>query len=280
MLAYRHLFHAGNFADVFKHALLARLLVTLGRKDKPYCYVDTHAGLGRYDLRHPWAQKNAEWRDGIGRLWDRRDPAPELAPYLDAVRMENPDGSLRFYPGSPRIARRLVRPVDRLLLTELNRDDFESLRDLFAGDRRVTVHHQDGWQALKAFLPPKERRGLVLVDSSFDQAGEFDRLAHGLVEAHRRWATGVLALWYPLMEPPAMRRFLRQVEGTGIRRILRLELSVFPEAWNTSLRGNGMLVVNPPFGFDAEAQRLLEWLLPVLAPLGGGGLEAGWLVPE
>jgi len=280
MLAYRHLFHAGNFADVFKHALLARLLLALGRKDKAFCYLDTHAGIGRYDLTHPWAQKNAEWKEGIGRLWRRKDLPGGLAPYMDAVSAENPDSHLRFYPGSPRIARRLMRPIDRMVLTELNKADEATLRELFAGERRVAVHLMDGYQALKAFLPPRERRGLAFVDSSFDRAGEFQRVAEALTSAHKRWATGLLAFWYPLMEPSVMRSFEREVVESGVRKVLRLELSVCPERWSTSLKGCGMLVVNPPFGFDSEARAILQWLHPVLAEAGQGGWSAQWLVPE
>jgi 23S rRNA (adenine2030-N6)-methyltransferase len=280
MLAYRHQFHAGNFADVFKHALLTRLLILLARKDKPFWYLDTHAGIGLYDLSHPWARKLAEYEDGIERLWKRKDIPKLFAPYMEAVRAENPDGKLRFYPGSPRIARRFLRPVDREVLTELGNDDCATLKELFEGDRHVLVHHIDGYQGLKAYLPPKERRGLVLVDSSFDRAGEFARLTEGLVEGHRRWATGVYALWYPLMEPSAMHAFERGVLATGIRKILQLELSVLPEGWTVSLRGCGLLVVNPPFGFDAEARPMLEWLRPVLSEAGEGGIRMRWLVPE
>jgi 23S rRNA (adenine2030-N6)-methyltransferase len=280
MLAYRHLFHAGNFADVFKHALLARLLIALGRKDKPYRYLDTHAGTGLYDLTHPWAQKNAEWRDGIERVLARKDAPAALAPYLEAVRAENPNGRLRYYPGSPRIARRLVRAGDRLVLNELNSADFEELKGRFAGDRQVTVHRMDGYQALKAFLPPPQRRGLVLVDSSFDRSGEFARLAQALAGAHRRWATGVFALWYPMMEPGAVRAFERDIVATGIRKILRFQLAVLPERWTRTLRGSALLVVNPPYGLEAEAGPLLDWLWRVLSPGGEGGCALEWLVPE
>lgn len=280
MLAYRHLFHAGNFSDVFKHALLVRLLLALGRKDKPFCYLDTHAGLGHYDLSHPWAQKLAEWREGIGRLWERRDIPEALAPYLEAVRAENPDGNLRFYPGSPRIARRLLRPGDRMLLTELNEKDCFELEALFTGDRQVKVRRLDGYQGLKAFLPPQERRGLVLVDSSFDRAREFDRLTEALALAHQRWATGLFAFWYPLMEPPAMRKFEQDIIATGIRKILKLELSVLPENWSGSLRGCGMLVVNPPWGFGEEAAPMLDWLWRTLSQQGQGSHGVSWLAPE
>jgi 23S rRNA (adenine2030-N6)-methyltransferase len=280
LLAYRHLFHAGNFADVFKHALIARLLVALGKKDKPLCYVDTHAGLGVYDLAHEWARKNAEFRDGIGRLWERDDVPALLAPYLDAVRAENRGTALRFYPGSPRIAQRLLRPGDRVVLSELNKADVAPLGKLFAADARVTVHLMDGYQSLKAHLPPKERRGLVLIDSSFDRAGEFKRLADALGEAHARWANGVYAIWYPLMEPRVMRAFERDVEATGIRKVLQLELAVHPEGWALGMRGCGMLVVNPPFGFGEEARTILDWLWRVLAVDGAGTQRVRWLVPE
>ncbi|HSD41490.1 MAG TPA: 23S rRNA (adenine(2030)-N(6))-methyltransferase RlmJ [Burkholderiales bacterium] len=281
MLAYRHLFHAGNFADVFKHALLARLLLALGKKEKPLCYLDTHAGVGLYDLAHSWAAKNAEFRDGIGRLWERDDVPDLLAPYLDAVRAENRGGALRFYPGSPRIAQRLLRPTDRLLLSELNKNDCAALAERCAADRRVTVHLMDGYQSLKAHLPPPERRGLVLVDSSFDRAGEFKRLTDALTAAHERWATGVYAVWYPLMEQPtAMRAFERGVVASGIRKILQLELAVQPEGWTPGMRGCGMLVVNPPFGFDEEARTIVEWLWRALALDGHGGQRVRWLVPE
>jgi 23S rRNA (adenine2030-N6)-methyltransferase len=280
VLAYRHHFHAGNFADVFKHALLARLLVALGKKDKPYCYIDTHAGVGMYDLAHPWAQKNAEFRDGIERIWQRGDSPDELEPYLEAVRAENPNGKLRRYPGSPAIAQRFMRAGDRMVLSELNKTDCAALRELFAGERRASVHLMDGYQSLKAHLPPPERRGLVLVDSSFDRAAEFDRLVEAFAEAHRRWATGVYAIWYPLMAPHAMRDFERDVGKTGIRKVLQLELEVRPENWRETLRGCGMLVVNPPFGFTDEARQIVAWLAPVLAHAGAGAHRVHWLAPE
>jgi 23S rRNA (adenine2030-N6)-methyltransferase len=278
VLAYRHHFHAGNFADVFKHALLVRLLAAVAAKEKPFCYLDTHAGIGRYDLAHPWAQKKAEFRDGIGRLWERGDVPALLAPYLDAVRAENPDGKLRFYPGSPLIARRFLRRGDRMVLSELNKTDVAELGALFARDRQVTVHLMDGYQALKAHLPPQERRGLVLVDSSFDRAGEFRRVAGGLALAHERWASGIYAIWYPLMEPAAMRAFERDVVATGIRKILQAELSVRPDTFTGALRGCGMLVVNPPYRFDAEAEAIAAWLAAALAP--GGARRARWLASE
>ena len=280
MLAYRHLFHAGGFSDVFKHALLAQLVLALKAKIKPFLYLDTHAGTGRYDLTHAWAQKNKEYHEGIARVWTRTDAPSALAPYLAAVRAENPDGKLRRYPGSPLIARGLLRSHDRMALTELNKTDCAVLDALFAGDRQVTVQLSDGYQALNAYLPPRERRGLVLIDSSFDRAHEFKRLTQGLALAHRKFATGLYALWYPLMEPVAMRAFERGVTGTRIRRILQLELAVRDTGWSGGLAGCGMLVVNPPFGFETEARSILEWLWPALSLDGQGGQRIKWLVAE
>jgi 23S rRNA (adenine2030-N6)-methyltransferase len=196
------------------------------------------------------------------------------------VQAENRKGDLRFYPGSPRIARRFLREGDRMELVELNRADCNALARLFKDDGQVHVHCMDGYQALKAFLPPRERRGLVLIDSSFDRAHEFDRLVDGLQLAHKRWATGIFALWYPLMELNAVRGFERAVAQTGIRRILKLELSVLPESWNQGLRGSGMLVVNPPFGLDQEARPMLDWLWKMLSEAQTGGVRVEWLVPE
>jgi 23S rRNA (adenine2030-N6)-methyltransferase len=280
MLSYRHLYHAGNFADVFKHALLARLLIALNSKDKAYCYLDTHAGIGLYDLAHPWAHKAREYESGIGKLWDRKDIPELLRPYMDTVREENKSHRLRFYPGSPVIARRFLRPVDRMVLTELNKTDVEVLRAVFEKQRRVAVHCMDAYQGLKAFLPPQERRGLVLVDSSFDRSREFDRIVRAMKEAHERWATGMYAVWYPIMEVAPMRDFAASVTRSGIRKILRLELTVRERDESEFISGCGMLVVNPPWHFEEEARAILDYLRRVLGIEGAGRADVKWLVPE
>lgn len=280
MLAYRHLFHAGNFADVFKHALLTRLLIALGEKEKPYCYLDTHAGIGRYDLTHAWAQKAREYENGIGRLWGRRDIPPVLAPYMEAVKEQNTGRKLRFYPGSPLVAKQFVRPIDRIVLTELNKTDYAALKALFTRERRVGVHLLDGYQALKAFLPPQEKRGLVLIDSSFDRSREFERIATALGAAHARWPTGIFAVWYPLMAPGAMRNFERDVKKLGVRKILRLEMTIAARDFDATIPGCGMLIVNPPWRFEDEARPMLRWLWGALSEGGAGGATVTWLVPE
>jgi 23S rRNA (adenine2030-N6)-methyltransferase len=280
MLAYRHLFHAGNFADVFKHAAVVQLAVLIGRKDKPFLYLDSHAGIGRYDLSHPWAQKNKEYENGIGMIFDRSDCPDPVRPYLDAVHEHNPDGTLRFYPGSPLLVHRLMRDSDRMALIELGREDCRRLRKEFQGERRAQVRNMDGYQALKAFLPPSERRGLILVDSPFDRADEFQRLSEAVIDAHRRFATGVYAIWYPLMETDAVSSFEQSITGSGIRKVLKLELSVHPGNWQESLRGSAMLVINPPYGFDALAAPMLHWLWKALSPDGEGRYRIKWLVGE
>ena len=279
MLSYRHLFHAGSFADVFKHVLLTRLMVALNEKDKPYFYLDTHAGTGLYDLSHPWAQKGREFESGIKKLWDRKDIPAAMKPFMDIVRQENPDGHLRYYPGSPRIVRSMIRPIDRIALSELNKTDYAELQTLFAGDRRVNAQLLDGYQALKANLPPKERRGLVLIDSSFDRAREFARLAAALQDAHERWATGTYAIWYPMMGAGVIRGFERTIEQTGIRKVLQFELSILPEDAST-MPGSGMIIVNPPWKFDTEMRTLLRWMWSVLTVKSAGGVKVHWLVRD
>ncbi len=280
MLSYRHQFHAGNISDVFKHAILSRLLLAMGKKDKPYFALETHAGIGLYDLQHPWSQKTEEWRHGIGRVWARADAPPALLPYLEAVRADNADGHLRHYPGSPRIARRLMRTNDRLVMCELNKEDCATLQTLFSNSRHTAVHNQDGFSAIKAFLPPQERRGLTFIDAAFDQADEFGRITRAVKEAHTRFSTGVIAVWYPLMAPAAMQAFERSLKASRLPKTLQLELSVYPEDWTAHIRGSGMIVVNPPFGLDQEAPPLLDWLWQALSPEKQGGTRCEWLVSE
>ena len=265
MLSYRHLFHAGNFSDVFKHALLTRLLIAVASKEKPFCYLDTHAGIGRYDLTHAVGAESARVRKRDRADLARNGRAARLQPYLDAVRELNPDRALKLYPGSPLVARRFLRPDDRMVLVELNKTDHAELASVFAREKHVAVRLMDAYEALKAYLPPPERRGLVLIDSSFDRAHEFHRIVVALKEAHARWSTGIYAVWYPIMEVRAMRDFYAQVERSGIRKVLRLELMVRARDEDTFIPGCGMLVVNPPWHFEEEAKSILPWLARKLA---------------
>ncbi len=263
---YRHAFHAGNFADVFKHALLLALLDALAGKDKPLCYMETHAGPGNYRLDDEQSRKTGEWRDGIGRLFALPHAPEPLRRYVDAVRACNPDGTLHRYPGSPLLAASALRAGDRLVLCELHPDEAKSLRALFRNDARVQVHARDGYAAMKALLPPAERRGLVLVDPPFEQqAQEFRVIETALKEAHARWPTGVYAAWYPIKRRAAIRPFERWLGGRGWQSVLLAELLVRADDSPLRLNGCGMAILNAPWQLDAALAPMLSALQPVLA---------------
>lgn len=273
---YRHIFHAGNFADVFKHALLARILVYLNRKDAPYRVIDTHAGEGAYDLSREEVDRTGEWRDGIGRLALRPgeglgdDALSLLAPYLDIVGACDAEGRPNLYPGSPAIAQRLARKSDRLVFCEKHPEAFAALKARFARDRRVKALDLDGWTALGAFVPPPERRGLVLVDPPYEARDEFARLARAFAAAHAKWSTGVYALWHPVKDARDAADLWRAVRASGAKSALRLELSVAPMS-DAGLSRTGLVVVNPPFTLEAEARILLPALARLLERVPGAG---------
>lgn len=266
---YRHIYHAGNFADVIKHAVLCRLIEALRRKDKPFYVLDTHAGLGSYDLESVEAGKTGEAALGIGRLLAAGDPPELLAPYLDAVRALN-SGTMRWYPGSPRIIRARLRPGDRLAAVELHPADARALAEEFHGDRQVKVHELDGYHALKAFLPPSERRGLALIDPPYEAIDEFDRLVAGVIAAYRRFAGGIYAVWYPIKSPAPVAGFHQALAASGLRRLLACEVRVWAEDRDDRLNGSGLLIVNPPFGLVEELRVLLPYLARLLAREGEG----------
>lgn len=289
---YRHAFHAGNFADVVKHVVLTRILAYLGQKDAPYRVLDTHAGAGLYDLAGDEAQRTGEWERGVGAVLAARfRPEIEalLAPWRDVIASVNPGltdaeggldlAALRHYPGSPLFSLALTRPQDRLLFCETEPGVRAALGTV-ADDARAKVLATDGWQALSAYLPPKERRGLVLVDPPFEEAGEFTRLATTLGEAYRRWATGVYALWYPIKDFRAVDAFARDVARLGIPKTLRIELDLRAVRQNGTLSGCGLIVVNPPFTLAEEIRSLLGALAPVMATDGAGRARVSWLTPE
>lgn len=279
---YRHGFHAGNFADVFKHALLARLLVYLTRKDTPFRVIDTHAGEGAYDLSAEEAERTLEWRGGVGRLADLSGADDEtrelLAPYLDCVGAFGDDGRPASYPGSPTIAARLMRPQDRAIFCELRPDAFEALRYRFGRDARVKTIHIDGYTGLGAYVPPKERRGLVLIDPPFERTDEFDAMFAAFLGAHEKWPTGVYALWHPSKDAQAEGRFLEGFRRAGVKRALRLSLAV--AHGGEGLRRTGLVIVNPPFVFEEEARKILSFLAPRLAQGAGAGFEIARLTGE
>ena len=285
---YRHAFHAGNFADVFKHAAFALIIEYLKRKPAPFAVVDTHAGLGRYDLAAVEAEKTGEWRQGIGRVLDLPQRPPGLAPLLKVLAAAN-DGetsSPRWYPGSPRIARTLLRKRDRLWCAELHPEDARVLMREFRGDGQVVARQMDGYEALRAWLPPPERRGVVLVDPPFEQRDEFKFLLKGLKDGYRRFETGVFVLWYPIKDRAPTEAFHQALGNSGIRRILAAELLLRPPTDPTRLNGCGLIVVNPPWRLDRDLAELEAGLRVVFNESGGNASQTRktkavhWLVGE
>ena len=263
---YRHIFHAGNFADVFKHAALARILVHLCEKPQPFRVIDTHAGTGLYDLEGTQASRTEEWRDGIGRLMERPptgEAAALLSPYFDAIAAVNSGGGLKHYPGSPQVALSLMRQQDRLTACELEPKAAAALASHLRRDKRAKAIEIDGWQALNAYLPPPERRGLVVIDPPFEDRDEFENLAKGLELAHRKWASGIFLLWYPIKGEGAS-AFMRRLRKLGIPKILRAELHVKASRADV-FSGSGLAVINPPWKLADELKVMLPALQAVLS---------------
>ena len=281
MLSYRHHYHAGNFADVFKHTVLTLLLRALGEKGKPFCYFETHAGAGAYDLRQAEAQKNREYAEGVLAIWQRDDVPEELSHYVAAVRAINRERKqLSFYPGSPRIARGLLRPHDRMLLCELHSSEVPLLRREFSGDEQVTILPQDGYAALRTQLPPRERRGLVLIDPAYERKDEPARVIEALQLAHARWATGMFAVWFPLHDRASQVRWRQRFRATDLPKLLCVEFNIQPLDVASRMNGTGMIIVNPPWRLKEQLEPVMSWLLTALAPAGGGSTHVEWLNPE
>ncbi|MGD0185149.1 MAG: 23S rRNA (adenine(2030)-N(6))-methyltransferase RlmJ [Roseiarcus sp.] len=281
---YRHGFHAGNFADVFKYVILSRILVYLARKEAPFRYIDTHAGAGRYDLSSEEARRSPEWRDGVARLVKARPPAPVaalLAPYRQAIGPCDADGRPASYPGSPALAQALLRPQDRMALCEAHPEERELLVAALGRDGRLSIVGTDGYVALSAYIPPKERRGVVLIDPPYEAPDEGERVEKALARALLKWPRGTYALWRPIKAPLEDARFLNAIAALGAPNILRLELDVgalAPSAHSPSpLSRSGLLVVNPPFGLIDEARVVMPWLTQLLRRGAGGGFVCAWL---
>ena len=283
---YQHAFHAGNFADVHKHIVLTRILEYLRQKLAAFRVVDTHAGAGRYDLLGPQAARSSEWQDGIGRLFAiprsgaaGTDSMPALiAPYLDVIAALNPSGKLRLYPGSPLIVRAFLRRQDRLIACELEPKAAASLKGALHGDVRGKALVIDGWVALFANIPPKERRGLVVIDPPYEESVEFARLPDTLAQAHRKWPSGLYLAWYPIKTPEAPDALARRLRRLDIPKILRCELSIAPPRADGALAGSGLVVVNPPYPLERELRIILPALTRLLAPTGAYHVD--WLSGE
>jgi 23S rRNA (adenine2030-N6)-methyltransferase len=287
---YRHHFHAGNFADVVKHALLVALVRSLQRKDKGFLYLDTHAGRGRYDLEREASgeslARKPEWPDGIGRLWRRSGGVPAaLGEYLQVVEeFDRTAGNLvdepRFYPGSPRIVQRLARPQDRLVLCEKHSAECAALRAEFRREPGISVRELDGYAALRAMLPPPERRGLVLIDPPFEAQDEFAQIGAGLAEALRRFPSGVFAVWYPLTGRAKVDEFFAVVRNLNPPPALACEVQIAGAETDLKLKGCGVLVLNPPWQFETVAASILDYVSSTLAQEAGAASSLSWLVRE
>jgi 23S rRNA (adenine2030-N6)-methyltransferase len=282
-LNYQHAFHAGSFADVFKHAVLCRILHYLREKPAPFRVIDTHAGAGLYDLTGPEAKRGGEWHDGIERLMAAKltaEIAALLSPYLEVIGALNEPERLKIYPGSPAIARAWLRPQDRLIACELEPNAAIALAGSLRGDSRIKTLEIDGWIALSAYVPPPERRGLVLVDPPFEEEADFHRLSHHMAAAHRKWATGIYALWYPIKGRGDVDSLAKRMRRLAIPKILRAELIVAPVSDPSRLNGCGLILVNPPWVLEGELAVLLPALAGLLARDGEGGFVLDWLAGE
>jgi 23S rRNA (adenine2030-N6)-methyltransferase len=265
---YRHAFHAGNFADVVKHALLARVVAHLCKKEAAFRVIDTHAGTGLTDLSSDEARRGAEWQDGIGRVWQhpfRPETTALLEPYLSAITTYNPKGALQRYPGSPLLIRQWMRPQDRLIACELEPGAARALSRNLHGDARIKAIAIDGWTALNAYIPPKEKRGLVLIDPPYEQVNELQHAAEAVGAAHRKWPGGTILLWYPVKDHREIARFIKQLVALNLDKSLQIQLSRSAIA-DGKLRGTGLIVINAPWTLQAEAQILLPALANAFWP--------------
>lgn len=265
---YRHAYHAGSFTDVIKHIILITLIEALSRKESPFCYLDTHAGAGYYDLSSNSAVKNTEYVGGIGKIIQQANPPGVIQRYLGCIQRINNQltlaSSLNYYPGSPMIARYFMRPHDKLIACELQPQEYQLLKHAFAGDKQAAIHHMDGFMSLKAFLPPLERRGLVLIDPPYEKSDELIHIAKTLSAAVKHWQTGIYAIWYPIKEKVLSKRFYQTLQTQlPQRKLMIIELTIYPDL-PQHLNGCGMAIINPPWQFDENINVMLPWLWKTL----------------
>ena len=276
MLSYQHEYHAGNHADVLKHSVLALLIDALQRKPTPIRVIDSHAGAGEYDLTRAAPQQTREFTDGIARVLDARPVPPELSRYVGAIEALNGGDVLHRYPGSPQLARMLLRDDDHLEIFELHPQASASLQALFRGDRRVHVPRRDAFEGVPAVLPPPERRGIVLIDPAYEHRDEFEQVLAMLPGLHRRWSNGVYAVWYPLLRKPDARAYVRELRELKMPRLFQVEVPIAP-ADSFGLYGSGLVIANLPYGLEAQLKTIVPWLHRRLAHEKAGGWQAKWL---
>ncbi|WP_068315719.1 23S rRNA (adenine(2030)-N(6))-methyltransferase RlmJ [Polycladidibacter hongkongensis] len=284
---YRHIYHAGNIGDVLKHITQTLIIEYLKKKPAPFRVFDTHAGIGIYDLSSEQAQKTGEWQKGVALVLqaiEAQTIPPQvhqlLSPWLEVVNQLNPQGNLETYPGSPELAKRLLRKEDRLTLTELHPADFASLKETYGNDKKIKVIELDAWLALGSFLPPKERRGLVLIDPAFEVEDEFSRLTDGLSRGYKKWQTGVYAAWYPVKNQRSVANMVLSLAEQGVRNVLRLELSAGRISPDAPMKSSGMLIINPPYTLKTQMELLLPWLCQATSENEGAYFEVEQVIEE
>ena len=280
MLSYRHSFHAGNFADVLKHLILIKILEYLGKKDKPFCCIDTHAGPGIYALNEDYALKNKEFENGIAKLWLRDDLPESVVTYVNFIKTFNGKDQFSRYPGSPLIIKQFLRNQDRLFLYELHSTEIQLLVNSIGKDRRIKVFHDDGLKSAVGLLPPIEHRGLVLIDPSYEIKSDYQLVIETLIQMHKRFATGTYALWYPVVERNRNRQLEKAVKASGIKNVQLFELGIKTDTHEHGMTASGMIIVNPPWTLASEMQQILPWLAEVLGIEEAGSYRIETLVGE
>ena len=280
MLSYRHSYHAGNHADVLKHIVLTLCINALKEKEKPFLYLDTHSGAGRYLLKSEHSEKTGEYLSGINLLWQQPNIPELLNTYLSVIKRYNPFSELKYYPGSPLIAKQLLRQQDKLNLTELHPTDYPLLRQEFSKDKRAKVLREDGFAQLKSKLPHEFRRGIILIDPSYEIKDDYQIIPKALFEAYKRFATGVYLIWYPVVSRTQTQKMIDSIIKLGIRRISQFELAIKPDNNQKGMTASGMLVINPPWKLHAQMQTILPWLKNTLDVEKTGSFIAKELVSE
>ena len=280
MLSYRHAFHAGNFADVLKHLVLVECLNYLKLKDKPFAYFDTHSGPGMYALDSEFSQKTGEFEGGIAKVWVEETLPEALLPYLEVIEASNDSDALTHYPGSPVIARTMLREHDRLHLCELHNTEIDGLEALFRVDPRAEVWHEDGFHRVEKLLPPRERRGIVLIDPSYEMKEDYEATIDFVIRAHRKFAQGLYLIWYPVVERERIDQMEATLKQSGIRNIQLFELGTSGDTNTRGMTSSGMIVVNPPWTLKQRIEPALRYLVETLGVDGHGFARSEQLVEE
>ncbi|OCG11658.1 rRNA methyltransferase [Gilliamella sp. App6-5] len=280
MLSYRHSYHAGNHADVLKHIVLTFCIESLKEKEKPFLYLDTHSGAGRYLLKSEHAEKTGEYLSGINLLWQQSNIPGLLKTYISILRRYNPFDELKYYPGSPLIAKQLLREQDKLNLTELHPTDYPLLKQEFNKDKRTRVLREDGFSQLKSKLPPQSRRGIILIDPSYEIKDDYQKIPAALFEAYKRFATGIYLIWYPVVSRTQTQKMIDGIVNLGIKRISQFELAIKPDNNQKGMTASGMIVINPPWKLHEQMNIVMPWLKTTLDSEKTGNFVIKKLVSE